>query len=501
MEDTATMLWTGVAVLGLIYLIKWKTDPLNSIPTVGGSSWPIFSLYSAIHFSLNSKKLLQEGYKKYYGSVFKVPLIEQWVLIVSGPKMVDELRRRPDEELSFAEGVEDSMQIRHTFGPETDEDPYHVDIIREKLTRSVPAILPDVIDELTLAVPEHIPAKSDEWLEVAIMPTMQQIIARASSRVFVGAPLCRNKEYLNLAIKFTIDIIKDKTLVKLAPSFLKPLVGKLSNHVRGTLHETIPHLKPIIDERWELMKTFGDNWSDKPNDMLQWIIDTAQTRQDNTYEAIARRILLVNFAAIHTSSNSMSSALYHLAERPDCLETLREEIEVVLREEGWTKNAMGKMWKLDSFLKESQRYNGIGLASLTRKALKDITLPDGTFVPRGSIIMAAADATHHDDSVYADSDVFDPWRFSRMREADGEGTKHQFVNTSLDYISFGHGKHACPGRFFAANELKSLMAFIILNYDLKLGGDGSRPQNLYWALNVIPAPKGTILFRKREVSV
>ncbi|KAJ3011693.1 hypothetical protein NUW54_g2086 [Trametes sanguinea] len=500
MEDTATMLWTGVAVLGLIYFIKWKTDPLNSIPTVGGSSLPILSLYSAIKFSLNSKKLLQEGYKKYYGSVFKVPLLEQWVLIVSGPKMVEELRRRPDEELSFAEGVEDSMQIRYTFGPETDADPYHVDIIKEKLTRSVPAILPDVVDELTLAVPEHIPAKSDEWLEVAIMPTMQQIIARASNRVFVGAPLCRNKEYLNLSIKFTIDIVKDKTLVKLAPSFLKPLVGMLSNHVRRTLKETIPHLKPVVDERWELMKTFGDDWPDKPNDMLQWVMDTAKTRQDNTYEAIARRILLINFAAIHTSSNSISSALYHLAERPDYLETLREEIDTVLREEGWTKNGMGKMWKLDSFLKESQRYTGIGLASLTRKALKDITLPDGTLVPRGAIIMAAADATHHDDSVYADSDVFDPWRFSRMREADGEGTKHQFVNTSLDYISFGHGKHACPGRFFAANELKSLMAFIILNYDLKLGGDGSRPQNLYWALNVIPAPKGTILFRKREVS-
>ncbi|CDO73010.1 hypothetical protein BN946_scf185007.g64 [Trametes cinnabarina] len=501
MEDTATALWTGIAVISLIYFIKWKTDPLNSIPTVGGYSWPILSIFSAINFSLNSRRLLQEGYKKYYGSVFKVPLLEQWILIVSGPKMVEELRRRPDEELSFAEGVEDSMQIRHTFGPETDEDPYHVDIIREKLTRSIPAILPDVIDELNLAVPERIPAKSDEWLEVAVMPTLQQIIAQISSRVFVGPPLCRNQDYLNLAIAFTIDIIKDRTLVKLAPSFLKPLVGKLSNNVRRTLRQTIPHLKPIIDERWELMEKLGDDWTDKPNDMLQWVIDTSRTRKDNTYEAIARRILLVNFAAIHTSSNTISNVLYHLAERPEYMEPLREEIESIVREEGWTKNAMGRMWKLDSFLRESLRYNGIGLASLTRKALVDVTFPDGTFVPRGSIIMAAANATHHDDSVYADSEVFDPFRFSRMREADGEGTKHQFVNTSLDYIPFGHGKHACPGRFFAANELKSLLAYIILNYDLKLGGDGSRPQNIYWALNVIPAPNGKILFRKREAAV
>ena len=38
---------------------------------------------------------------------------------------------------------------------------------------------------------------------------------------------------------------------------------------------------------------------------------------------------------------------------------LRAEIEPIIKEEGWTKNAMGKMWRLDSFMKESQRLNGM----------------------------------------------------------------------------------------------------------------------------------------------
>ncbi|KAI0673763.1 cytochrome P450 [Trametes maxima] len=497
MGDGTALLLAGAAIL-TVYLIKWKTNPLNSIPTIGGSSLPFLSFVGAFNFMLNSKKLIQEGYRKYYGSVFKVPLLDQWVVIVSGPKMVDELRRRPDDELSFMEGVADSIQLKHTLNPDIEGDPYHVDIIKEKLTRSVPAILPDVIDELNLAVPQHIPAKGDEWLEVHVMSAMQQIIARASSRVFVGLPACRDQEYLDLSISFTIDVIKDRTVVKLFPEFLKPYVGKLSSNVSKTLHKAVPHLKPVIDARREMIEKHGDDWPDKPNDMLQWIVEASQTR-DHSYEAIARRIMVVNFAAIHTSSNTVTHALYHLAEHPECLEPLREEIQAIISEEGWTKNGMGKMWKLDSFLRESQRYNGIGLTSLTRKAVKDVTLHDGTLIPAGSIVVAAADATHHDDSVYADADVFDPFRFSRMREAEGEGTKHQFVNTSVDYISFGHGKHACPGRFFAANELKSLLAFIILHYDLKLGGDGERPRNIYWGLNVIPAPQGKILFRKRDV--
>ena len=54
--------------------------------------------------------------------------------------------------------------------------------------------------------------------------------------------------------------------------------------------------------------------------------------------------------------------MYHLAAEPDkYVAPLREEVERVIDEEGWTKGAMTKLWKLDSFMKESQRFNGINL--------------------------------------------------------------------------------------------------------------------------------------------
>ncbi|KAI0327081.1 hypothetical protein GY45DRAFT_1328112 [Cubamyces sp. BRFM 1775] len=58
-----------------------------------------------------------------------------------------------------------------------------------------------------------------------------------------------------------------------------------------------------------------------------------------------------------------------------------------------------------------------------------------------------------------------------------------------------------PGRFFAATELKAMLAFIVLNYDMKFEGHGKRPGNVYWGPVVIPAPSTRILFRKRQVSV
>ena len=46
-----------------------------------------------------------------------------------------------------------------------------------------------------------------------------------------------------------------------------------------------------------------------------------------------------------------------------------------------------------------------------------------------------------------------------------------------------------------------MLAYIVLNYDLKIAGDGQRPANIYYATGVIPAVNGRVLFRKRESRV
>ena len=47
------------------------------------------------------------------------------------------------------------------------------------------------------------------------------------------------------------------------------------------------------------------------------------------------------------------------------MQPLRDEVEAAIAADGWTKAAMDKMWKVDSFLKESQRVNGVSLSKWT----------------------------------------------------------------------------------------------------------------------------------------
>ena len=52
---------------------------------------------------------------------------------------------------------------------------------------------------------------------------------------------------------------------------------------------------------------------------------------------------------------AFTSAFYHLLSDLEYIEPLRRDVETAVAEEGWTKAAMDKMLKLDSFVRESQR--------------------------------------------------------------------------------------------------------------------------------------------------
>lgn len=84
--------------------------------------------------------------------------------------------------------------------------------------------------------------------------------------------------------------------------------------------------------------------------------------------------------------------------------------------------------------------------ALMRKALKDFTFSDGTFIPAGTSIASPSESLHHDSEIYENPHSFDPFRFYNMRDQEGESMKHHFASTSLDYLPFGHGKHAWYGK-------------------------------------------------------
>jgi hypothetical protein len=56
--------------------------------------------------------------------------------------------------------------------------------------------------------------------------------------------------------------------------------------------------------------------------------------------------------------------VYRLLANPEYIEPLRQEVDAVIKEEGWTKAGIDKMHKIDSFLRETQRIDNFTARSL-----------------------------------------------------------------------------------------------------------------------------------------
>ncbi|EGN95203.1 hypothetical protein SERLA73DRAFT_77211 [Serpula lacrymans var. lacrymans S7.3] len=481
-----------------------------------GPSGFFLSYLGAWKFLFHATDVLQDGYANYKGIPFKIADIHNWIVIISGRQLIEELRRAPDDALSGNEALNDIVKVEYTLGSGIRHNPYHLPIVRTQLTRNLATQFLDIQDEIATAFDDVLPIKNKDWVKLPAFNAIMDVISRASSRVFVGLPLCRDHDWRSWNIQFALDIAYTALTLKIFPKFMTPyvifpltdtispmfrrrLIAKCFTCIPADIARGMNHLGPIIKERQRYLDEFGSEWADKPNDLLSWLMDEAQG-EERSIRSLTLRVYAISFAAIHTSSTIFTHALFQLAANPQYVQPLREEVMTIVEKEGWSKAAMAKMHKVDSFIKEVLRFVGTGSLAMHRKALKDFTFSDGTFIPAGTLLAVPSIATHHDGETYENPGVFDPFRFAHLQTEKGQEIKRRMVSVSADCIAFGYGRHACPGRFFAATVLKTMMAHIVVTYDVKMEKEGVVPDNQTFSFSTFPHPEAEVMFRRRSVS-
>lgn len=146
-------------------------------------------------------------------------------------------------------------------------------------------------------------------------------------------------------------------------------------------------------------------------------------------------------------------------------------------------------------------------ARFTRYMKKSVTLKSGLHLPEGYMIETPHGMVVSDPTLYPSPETFDAHRFVRLR-SDAETPdpiqyrnreQYQFVSVTKENMSFGYGAHACPGRFFAANEIKLILARMLLRYDLRLpDGVTDMWPRLVTGSSSQPNPMVQIAFRKAK---
>ncbi|KAI1341954.1 cytochrome P450 [Xylariaceae sp. FL0016] len=509
----------ALCLVGYMIFQFLRPSKLPKIPVLGSKPGEWFPLLRARWRNAKDMKTATEvAYKQHYDGACLLPIAGAHDYVLLPITELQWLIDQPDSDLSMHEQTADALQLDHTImDPQLAHNPIHVSLISGLLTRETGNLVPDLLDEIAHGVDNLWGLEKGGFKEICAYDVMRRVIGQATNRVFVGRPLCRDPALLDAGMAFAQDVPLTSTLLRFIPQVLRPLVAlfvTIPNRIHTYQFYRI--LRPEITRR---LKEYDARRGDpelkaaekEPNDFLQWSIKQGK-ETGNPYhystDSLAGRILLLNFASIHTSSFAITHVLLDLASaKPEYLDELREEITAVLAEHDgqWNKRALAAMPKLDSVFRESQRVNSFVTVATNRIVAnpKGITTPSGLKLPHGSVVCAPSYPVFHDPKIYPEPHAFKPFRFAEKRAAkEGEEggsyiqrARQAFATTSPEYTAFGHGRHACPGRFFAASELKLMLAYLVMNYDIEY--QEKRAENLWFGMNRVPPMAATIRIRRR----
>ncbi|EUC27053.1 hypothetical protein COCCADRAFT_10237 [Bipolaris zeicola 26-R-13] len=451
-------------------------------------------------FIISAKKLYKEGYSKFRDSVFTLINESGKENFVIPPCFLPELRKLPENVLNLPLATSDVLEAKYTKFPI--ENHAAAFSVRAKLTPALQRLNAAILQDVNDAIETYLPPCND-WTEVNVNEKLIRIISKVSGGVFVGRELARDLEYLDLSCFYAVELTNAVASLKKLPPWLKPFLASRTPEIialRAREKQTIRVLRPIVKGRM-VAKANDPNWQE-PDDVLQWLIN--ESNGTDSVETLATVLLALIFGATHTTTITLTSILYTLAVTPEYVEPLRQEICNVLAEEGGTLTFRGlqKLKKLDSYMKEVLRFYGPFVTSFTRRTLKGITLSNGQYIPAGVMIEVPTVAVYQDELLYPSSGTFDGFRAYKTCSTGNAAdiARNQFATSNEENLTFGYGRHACPGRFYAANEIKMILARLILDYDIKMPNN-ERERHAQIDVGKISLPDPTKMLAFKKVAV
>ncbi|KAK0378032.1 p450 monooxygenase [Colletotrichum limetticola] len=435
----------GTCVPLAILVLFWMRDHGTKLPYLNPKGRFEWSSDRVVReFVFNSYRMLYSSAKDFLGKPFRV-LCDVGDVIILPPDVGQEIRN--DKRFSFVQGLFEDFQGQYA-GFEAYKEACHPseriqNVVKLRLTKTL------------------------EWHDTVAKHEILKIVSRMSSRIFVGKRLGRNEKWLSTIVGYVELSVHAMQNLRFWPKFLRGIVvyflpgpTKLRAYIRDAETQVFAEIKHRQQE--------GDS-VEEYNDAIEWFKEMAKGQKFNP--AVAQLILAG--VAIHTTADLVTQTLYDILQHPELIQPLREEAIQVIGEGGWKKTSLYNMKLMDSVLKESQRLKPNQIVGMARRATADVQLSDGTVISRGSATVVSAERMW-DDKIYENPHVFDGYRFYRERGGPHDAVS-QFVSTSVNHMGFGHGMHSCPGRFFAGNEAKVLLAHMLLKYDIKFV-EGQKPK-------------------------
>ncbi|KAI5858276.1 cytochrome P450 [Durotheca rogersii] len=482
-------------IVAISYMRERSRDQLKRIPYLNAPQF-----YSSIG-AKHGEALIAQARQKYARLPYRF-LMDIGEVVVLPPEFIDEIRNEPN--LSFGEAFKEDF---HSNIPglepmsQLSGDQLVQSVLRKYLVKVTPEMTRRVSEEAASAIPTIIGGSLD-WHEVTLHPTLLALVSRVSSRIFLGDELCRSEEWLQVIKTYSKALFVAAAKLHIMPRPLRRIASWLIPELkvlRAQIKEAERIFAPVIARRQEMRHAaIANGWEvPKFDDALGWL-EREATAKGLVFDAalVAKFEIVVVAVALHTTIDLVQQSMIELAQRPETMQQIRDEVIYHLRAEGLSRASLYKMSMLDSALKETQRMKPIETVMLRRRVMGDVHLSSGLTLKEGMRTWVST-CRMRDPGVYENPDQWDANRFLKLRSQPGWENTTQLVSTSRDHYAFGYGEHACPGRFFAANEIKVLFCHLLVNYEWKLApGVDVRPK--IFGIAWVASQDAKLSMRRRE---
>ncbi|KAK4157554.1 cholesterol 7-alpha-monooxygenase [Chaetomidium leptoderma] len=171
------------------------------------------------------------------------------------------------------------------------------------------------------------------------------------------------------------------------------------------------------------------------------------------------------FAVLGNTTPCALWVLYQIFSDDKVLDDVRRELLALVKEEGDSSfidlaSIKDSCPILLSTFQETLRFRAVNPGP--RVILDDVLLDGRVLLKKGGMLMIPALVQHTDVAAWGDDALqFDHMRFARKAGAPGKTRPNRVA-----FRAFGGGHVLCPGRHFAATEILSLAALLVLQFDV-----------------------------------
>jgi cytochrome P450 len=171
------------------------------------------------------------------------------------------------------------------------------------------------------------------------------------------------------------------------------------------------------------------------------------------FELIGQTMTLL-IAGHETSANTLTWTLFLLAQHPNVLADVVDELEGVLRGSAPTVEQLNQLPLLERVIKESLRLLPPGTL-ISRMSTAPVEI--GPYrLPTGAIVILSEYVTHRLPDIYPEPKAFKPERWETIEPS------------PYEYLPFGAGPRMCIGATFAMMEIKIVLAMLLQRYRLSV---------------------------------